>query len=195
MRISDGTAINFFSAYSQAVAALVGLSATFGIFHYQNLKSNFTRRVEKIYGVFNSHFRVFMNEQQQIKFDDFVNHEQRASFIEPIYFNWITTDLNRQISKTLDDNRSRIHEFEMLSDEFNDYQQSKNKMKSFRSSFLVATMLGLFSIVLGLIGIVSVDVEIWKDERLFLLVVGMTVLIIYLIALYRLLDRSFQKPE
>ena len=195
MEFEKATLLSFYSTYSQSVAALVGLSATFAIFRYQNLKHYFSGKVEKIYGAFEKELAVFLTEEQRTQFKDFVNHEQRATFLEPIYRGWAHHSKKDEVHQKLKGHEGDIHWFRAWNDEFNDYARIKAKMNLFRDSILRSTFVGLSCVALGLLGTLILDLESLKPYSLFWTAFSLACLMTYLFLLFRLLMESFEKPE
>jgi hypothetical protein len=195
MIITENSILYFYSTYSQSVAAIAGLSATFAIFYYQNLRSSLGEKQEKIYNVFNGPFRGFMTEQERDKFRDFVSHEQRVLFVEPIYRGFLAEGRKSEVGSKLNGNQVQIKEFYAWVDEFNDLRNILGQMIKFRSAFLRVTGFGLLLVVFGLICIGITDVPEIKELRVGICLVAVLLAVWYLSLVLMLLLQAFQKPK
>lgn len=189
--MKENAFLYFFSTYAQAVAALVGLSAAFGIYYYQNIRNYYIAKCEHLYHfMLTDPFKSLLNNEQRDKARDLVNHEQRALYFEPI-FTSLSDDTTGAVLGSLG---HRKIEFDSLKDEWQDWNKSKKQMKDFRVSFLFSSLTGLilvtaclYTISLAESDFVTKHAE--ENYRYFLL--G---LIFYLGTLLQTLNKALQLP-
>lgn len=195
VQVTDATILYFFSTYSQSVAALVGLSATFAVFHYQNLRNYYFEKVKKISEIFKCEYTWVLSDGEKVEFKRFVNDEKRIPYVKSIYKKTSDSKVRENVESKLNNSAIKINEFYSWKDEFSDYDNAKIKMINFRKSFLVSSAFGLLLVIFGLAAIFITDFKHFEDYRLFCIILAILLLFLYLFSIIRMLINALQKTE
>lgn len=147
MGADENQYLYFFSTYAQSLAALVGLSSAFAIFHYQNLRIYSLEKAEKIHKLFRTPlFSQLLSDQEESALSNFVNDEQRAIYLEPIYAR-LRADQDGSTRAKLGEDLKKLN---YVQDEFTDLNHTKSDMTRFRGFFIGTSAYGAILVVISL---------------------------------------------